>query len=214
MTWSWCCSLGNFGGINIHLSPIQFHHHSLGCGIHHCYHSLNEQFPNGLAGRAPSGVRYSPRFVLLLFAEAWVVLLEPRSHPAVLLGPRRCLVRQVRLGVPRFVWLHFQSWSNSAVYDIVHTRVHIQVANSRPWLTGCRGIWYKVASMPALITYSSCWPTAWICPWLGIHPGILDYQRLAKTEGWFLGEKKLVQHISSLVRRSSLYEFLVFDRMR
>jgi len=67
-------------------SPIQFHLHCLGFGTHHCYCRLNEQFPNALASRAPPGVQYSPWFVLSFFADAWAVLLEPRSHPDLVIG--------------------------------------------------------------------------------------------------------------------------------
>ena len=85
-------------------SPIQFHLHSMGFGTHHCYCRLNEQFPNDLALRAPPRVQYSPWFVLLFFTNAWVVLLEPRSHPDLVIGfdatagrlrvSGRCQIRQ------------------------------------------------------------------------------------------------------------------------
>ena len=67
-------------------SPIQFHLHCMGFGTHHCYRRLNEEFPNALADPAPPPVQYSPWFVLSFFAETWAVLLEPRSHPDLVIG--------------------------------------------------------------------------------------------------------------------------------
>jgi len=58
----------------------------MGFGTHDCYRRLNEQFPNALARRAPPRVQYSPWFVLSFFADAWAVLVEPRSHPDLVIG--------------------------------------------------------------------------------------------------------------------------------
>jgi len=58
----------------------------MGLGTHHCYRRVNEQFPNALTRRAPPRVQYLPWFVLLFFADAWAVLLEPRSHPDLVIG--------------------------------------------------------------------------------------------------------------------------------
>jgi len=140
-------------------SPIQFHLHCMGFGTHHCYRRLNEQFPNALARRASPRVQYSPWFVLSFFADAWAVLLEPRSHLDLVIGFDATAGGLRVLGAARFVRLHSRSGSNRIGYKVAPTPVHIQVANSRCWLTGCHGIRYDVASSPIQITNSRCWLT-------------------------------------------------------
>jgi len=58
----------------------------MGFGTHHCYRRWNEQSAKALARRAPPRVQYSPWFILLFFADAWAVLLEPGSHQDLGIG--------------------------------------------------------------------------------------------------------------------------------
>jgi len=140
-------------------SPIQFHLHCTGFGTHYCHRCLNQQFPKALARRAPPRVQYSPWFVLSFFADAWAVLLEPWSHPDLVIGFDATAGGLRASGNARFICLHSRSGSNRVGYNVAPTPVHIQVANSRCWLPGCHGIQYDVVSTPIQITHSRCWLT-------------------------------------------------------